>query len=117
MSDFLNTFNSLSSTGKILDLLSKNNVTITNNLTNVDTPGYVRQNSNFEEVMGSIRSPIETNLAKKMGASPYLNQNDGKVNLETELTNMQRNFLLYNMVTRRAGSLVTTIKAVSQIGR
>ncbi|MEW5820597.1 MAG: flagellar basal body protein [Cyanobacteriota bacterium] len=117
MNVFLKTFDSLNITGKMLTLLSNNNSVITNNISNSDTPGYVKQNTNFEQVMGSIRSPIETPLAKRMGPNPMLVEDGGKVVLEEEITNMQRNFLLYNLVTRRAGSLVTTIKSMAQVGR
>ena len=117
MGELFNTFDGLKVSGKILNLLSKDQSIITSNITNVDTPNYIRKKSNFEDVIGSIRSPIETELAKKMGPSPLTSEQDGKVVLENELMNMQRNFLLYSMVTRRAGSLVTVIKGAAQIGR
>lgn len=117
MNDFLNTYDGLKISGKLMSLLSQEQATITSNITNVDTPQYVRKESNFENVIGSMRSPIETELAKKMGAGPLLNEQGGKVVLENELLNMQRNFLLYNMVTRRAGSLINIIKNAAQIGR
>lgn len=117
MNGFLNTFKSLDATGKILNLLSSNQATITNNIANVDTPEYVRKETNFEDVIGSIRSPVETELAKKMGPSPLLNDPKGKVVLETELVNMNRNLLYYTMVTRRAGSIVNIIKNIAQVGR
>lgn len=117
MGEFLNTFKSLKLTGDMMGLLSKNQSVIANNIANVQTPNYTKQNTNFAEVMGSIRSPVETTLAKKMGPSPMVTESDGKVKLEEEFTNMQRNFLLYNMVARQATSLVTIIKSSSQIGR
>lgn len=117
MGGFLNTFKALESTGQMLGLLSKNQSVIANNIANVQTPNYTKQNTNFAEVMGSIRSPIDTTLAKKMGPSPMVTDGDGKVQLEVEFTNMQRNFLLYNMVARQASSLVTIIKSSSQVGR
>lgn len=117
MGEFLNTFQNLHSTGKILGLLGQNQTAIANNISNCQTPNYVRKNTNFAEVIGSMRSPIETPLAKKMGPSPMMMEDKGKVVLEQELTNMQRNFLLYNLVTRRATSLVTTIKNSATLGR
>ena len=117
MADFLNVFSELNSTNKIMNLISQNHSAITNNISNCQTPGYVKQNTNFADVIGSMRSPIETTLAKKMGPSPSLMENDGKVVLEEEITNMQRNFLMYSMVSRRAGALITIIKSTAQAGR
>lgn len=117
MSDFINSFEGLDATGKILGLLGKNQSTITNNIANMQTPGYVRKETNFQEVIGSMRSPILTDQAERMGPCPMVEEDGGKVVLETELMNMQKNFIFYNMVSRRASSLITTIKAVAQVGR
>lgn len=117
MAGFFNTIKGIQNTGRLLTLLSQNQAIITNNIANVDTPNYVKQNTNFEQVLGSIRSPIETELAKKVGPCPLLSEGDGKVNLETELMNMQKNFIYYSMVTRRAGSIINIVKNIGQIGR
>lgn len=117
MSDFLNTFDNLKSTGKIMGLLGQNQMAITNNIANVQTPGYTRKETNFQEVIGTMRSPFLTDKAKEMGPCPLVDENGGKVVMESEIANMQKNFIYYNMVTRRASSIIATIKAVAQIGR
>ena len=66
MSEFLNTFRALDRTGKILGLLAKNQTHVMNNISNVHTPNYIKQNTNFQEVIGSMRSPIEIELSKKL---------------------------------------------------
>lgn len=117
MGNFLNSFKGIEASTQILGLLSKNQAIITGNIANVDTPEYVKKNSNFEEVIGSIRNPLQTELSKKMGPNPLLDEDGGKVNLETELTNMNRNLLYYNMVLRRAGSVINIVKTIGQMGR
>lgn len=117
MSDVLNSFGSVNLSTQILGLLSRNQTHILNNLSNMDTPNYVKQETNFEDVIGSLRSPLETGLAKKMGPMPLTQKGEGKVTLEEELMNMQQNLIFYNMNIRRAGSFITSIKAVAGVGR
>jgi flagellar basal body rod protein FlgB len=117
MDNLLNTFDGLEKSNKIMGLLSQNQMDITNNLANVHTPNYIKKNSNFHEVLSTMRSPMLTDLAKKVGPCPIIKEEGGKVVLETELSNMQMNFLYYNLALRRAGSLINIIKAVGQTGR
>jgi flagellar basal body rod protein FlgB len=117
MAEFLNSFKSLKVTGTLLSLITKNQTVVANNISNLQTPEYVKKNTNFEEVIGSIRSPVLTDLAKEMGPGPTVSEGDGKVVLEEELVNMQKNFLYYSVASRRAASLVTTLKAMAQVGR
>jgi flagellar basal body rod protein FlgB len=117
MGKFINTFQSMDVARTLLNMISKNQTIITSNVSNYHTPGYVKKNSNFQEVLGSMRSPVLTDLAKKMGPAPMVTEPEGKVVLEEELLNMQRNFLYYSMVSRRSTSLITAIKAIAQVGR
>ena len=117
MSGFINTFDTLKVSGQLMNMLSKNQSIITNNLTNIDTPDYQAQNTNFREVMGTIQSPIMTDLAQKMGPPPLITNNEGKVDLEKELLNMQVNNVFYTLASKRAGKVIAEIKSASQVGR
>lgn len=64
--------NAIDKTNLILDVLAKKQQVIGANLANIDTPGYQRQDISFEQYIGSLNSPLETNLSKKMGPSAIM---------------------------------------------
>lgn len=101
----------------ILDLISVKQESISSNIANVSTPGYARQDVNFEQYIGKLNSPLETQMAKKIGPCPLMEETDGKVNIAEELMAMQKNSLFYSIATRRASSLIQELKTVVQVGK
>lgn len=109
--------NSIDKTNLILDVLAKKQQVIGGNLANVDTPGYQRQDISFEQYIGGLNSPLETNLSKKMGPSAIMTSQGGEVNQADELVQMQQVSLYYSMAIRQVSSKITEMKQVIQVGK
>jgi len=108
---------SLDKTNLILDAISQKQKVIGANLANINTPGYVRQDFDFSQLIGPLSSPLETKLSQKLGPSPLMNQAGGEVTASEELVNMQKNALFYTMATRRMTSIISELRTVLQVGK
>ena len=65
-------YTSLDSMGKVslmMDLIAQRQKALGSNIANVDTPGYIRQDVNFGQYLGTMGSPLETKLSEKLGPS------------------------------------------------
>lgn len=109
--------NSIDKTNLVLDVLAKKQQVIGANLANIDTPGYQRQDISFEQYIGSLNSPLETQLSKKMGPSAVMTSQGGEVNQANEMVQMQQVALYYSMAIRQVSSKITEIKQVIQVGK
>ena len=109
--------NAIDKTNLILDVLAKKQQVIGANLANIDTPGYQRQDISFEQYIGSLNSPLETSLSKKMGPSAIMTSQGGEVNQAQEIVEMQQASLYYRMAVRQMSSKITEIKQVIQVGK
>lgn len=90
---------------------------VSGNIANAHTPGYVAKRVSFSDLLKSD-TPFETDLSHQMGSVLSQETNTGQpVDLQQELIEMHKNMLYYNMVTRRASSVFTMLKAAGQIGR
>lgn len=108
----------MKNTGMILNLIAKKQKTIGENLSNIDTPGYVRQDINFGDYLSASSSPLETRLSEKLGPSPiFSGTSDEEVNPAHELIDMQRNSLLYTVATRRMSNIISEMKTVINVGK
>jgi flagellar basal body rod protein FlgB len=107
----------IDSTNLILDVIAKRQEAIGANITNVNTPGYVRQDINFEQYIGNLNSPLETTLSKRLGPSAMVKTEGGEVNPAQELILMQKNALFYTLAVRRVTSVIQELKAIAQLGR
>lgn len=113
-----NPIDSFSKTSQVLGLVAKRQKLLTENIANVDTPNYVRQDINFATVLGNANGPMETKLSLEMGTSSIVDQNAGEgVNVADELINMQKNSLIYTMATRRMSNVITMMKTALNVGR
>ena len=107
----------ISSTLNALDLVAERHKALSSNLANMDTPNYRRKDISFSQYLGGLSNPLETKLAAKMGPSPVtVGTGEGKVNPATELSEIQKNSLLYTVATRRMTSLITEMKTVINMG-
>lgn len=105
---------------KMITGLSSQQKVVSNNIANASTPGYTRQTYSFSDVLGNLSNPYETHLSQKMGSviDTGMAESDGKpVNLAQEMIEMQKVFLNYSMVTRRATTIFGNLRRASQIGR
>ena len=113
------TFTSLDSMGKtnlMLDLISQRQRALGSNVANVDTPGYVRRDIDFSSYLGTMNSPLETKLSTELGPSGILEDRQ-EIDIAEELTEMQKNALLYTMATRRMSNIITEMKTVINVGK
>ena len=115
------TFTALDSMGKtslMLDLISQKQRALGSNVANVDTPGYVRRDINFAQYLGTMNSPLETKLSTELGPSGIMeDRKRQEIDIAEELTEMQKNSLLYTMATRRMSNIITEMKTVINVGK
>ena len=115
------TFTSLDSIGKtslMLDLISQKQRALGSNIANVDTPGYVRRDIDFAQYLGSMNSPVETKLSTALGPSGVIeDRREEEIDIARELTEIQKNSLLYSMATRRMSNIITEMKTVINVGK
>ncbi len=115
------TFTSLDSMGKtnlMMDLISQRQRALGSNIANVDTPGYVRRDIDFSQYLGSMNSPLETKLSTELGPSGIIeDRRKQDVDIAQELTEMQKNSILYTMATRRMSNIITEMKTVINVGK
>lgn len=109
--------NPMNSTLRALDLVAERHKALSCNLANMDTPNYTRKDISFSQYLGGIANPLETKLAQAMGPSPVTVDNvGGKVNPATELSEIQKNSLMYTVAARRMTSLITEMRTVINMG-
>ncbi len=115
------TFTALDSMGKttlMLDLISQRQRALGSNVANVDTPGYVRKDINFSTYLGSMNSPIETKLSTALGPSGVIeDRREQEIDIAEELSEIQKNALMYTMATRRMSNIITEMKTVINVGK
>ncbi|MEI7474450.1 MAG: hypothetical protein WCK67_06685 [bacterium] len=109
--------NPIDSASMMLDLISRKQEAIGANITNVNTPNYERQDINFSQYLGTLNSPLETKLSKKMGPCPVATNSGEKVRISEELIAMQKNALFYSVASRRVSTLISQYKTIAQVGR
>ncbi len=115
------TFTSLDSMGKtslMLDLISQRQRALGSNVANVDTPGYVRRDIDFSQYLGSMNSPIETKLSTALGPSGVIeDRREQEIDIAEELSEIQKNALMYTVATRRMSNIITQMKTVVNVGK
>ena len=113
----INPENSISSTLHALDLIAERHKALSSNLANMHTPNYRRKDISFSQYLGGISSPLETKLSAKMGPSPVTVETSNKrVDPAEELSEIQKNSILYTIATRRMTSLITEMRTVINMG-
>lgn len=107
---------------------------ISNNIANVDTPGYKRITVEFEDILkeslenrsiklkvtnrSHIRSQhnnLKPRVIEQMNTSTRFDGNN--VNIDTEMANLAKNTIMYNALIRQTASEFSRIKSVINEGR
>jgi len=109
--------NSFSTSNNVLDVLSKKQEVIAENLANMNTPGYKRRDINFSQYLSGHNNPLETQLSQKLGPSPFNVTESGEVSAPQELMDMQKVQVYYTVATRQMTSVIQQMKQVTQSGR
>ena len=113
-----NPIDAMSGTSAMLDLIGRRQKALGENLANIDTPGYKRQDVDFGNYMGTSASALEGKLIAKFGEAPvFENSSNQEVNPADELMEIQKNSLLYTMATRRMSNIITEMKTVINVGK
>jgi flagellar basal-body rod protein FlgB len=114
---------SISPLGNALSGLTKMQQATADNIANVNTPGYKAKRPELANVLGLSDNPYETSLAQRMGSSQLSSllqtpdNTDGKVNVQQEFLAMQKNLLMFNLVSKRLTTIITNLKASGNVGR
>ncbi len=81
-----------------LDIVYERHKILSNNVANVDTPGYVRHDIKFEkEIEKLINNVEEINNSKNYEIQKYPAQ---ELKIENELTEITKNTLLYSSLSK-----------------
>ena len=114
-------YTSLDAMGKtslMLDLISQRQRALGSNVANVDTPGYVSKDIDFSTYLGNMNSPLETQLSTKLGPSGIIeDRRKQEIDIAEELSEIQKNSLMYTMATRRMSNIITEMKTVLNVGK
>jgi flagellar basal body rod protein FlgB len=109
------------SIGKVslmMDLIAQRQRALGSNVANVDTPGYIRQDIDFSQYLGTMNSPLETKLSSKLGPSAIIaDRSEEPIKAADELLKMQENSIMYSMATRRMSNIITEMKTVVNVGK
>ncbi len=102
----------------MMDLIAQKQRALGSNLANVDTPGYIRQDIDFNSYLTTMNNPLETKLSEKLGPSAIATERyEEPVNSADELIRIQENSILYSMATRRMSNIITEMKTVINVGK
>lgn len=88
---------------KALDVAWKKNEAISNNIANVDTPGYKREDVNFEEFLQSAKNKTVQNF-KVRTVKDYnttsMREDGNNVDIDKEMAELAKNQIMYNALAQ-----------------
>jgi flagellar basal-body rod protein FlgB len=90
---------------KMLDYTAKRQQAISNNIANLDTPGYTAKDVEFHEELSSASEISNVELDDKV------KPNGNNVDLETQMTKMTQNGLQYVMLVQYLTSDIKTLRS------
>ncbi|WP_425449198.1 flagellar basal body rod protein FlgB [Dethiothermospora halolimnae] len=131
-----NTFNTVNFLTKALDGSWKRHEAITNNIANVNTPGYKRINVKFEEQLEKAINKNNFNMSTtderhydtknpsvseiepviEKDESTSARRDGNNVNIDVENANMAKNTLYYNSLIKQVSGELSKIKTVINRG-
>ena len=109
--------NSIDKCNLMLDLSAHRQAALAGNVSNIDTPGYVRKDIDFSQYLSSMNSPLETELSQKLGASAIsLEQGSQGIDPIQEVVEMHKNAVIYKTAVKRMTMVFKTMKTVLGVG-
>jgi flagellar basal-body rod protein FlgB len=99
----------------LLSAVSDRQQILANNLTNVSTPGYVRQDMDFNSVLKDLNKSNK-NFDKIIESATYTDTSS-KASYEKELAEMSKNHLHYVLLTRINGHIYKHLEEATQAAR
>lgn len=112
---------------KGLDMSSLRQKTISNNITNINTPGFKAGRVEFEEILNAtksvriaktddkhfgIRDIEDIDLKVKKKTTTMYNDNGNNVNVDIEMTELSANEIYYNVLIRQVNSKLSSLNYV-----
>ena len=82
--------NSIQKSQLLMDLIAARQEAVSANIANMDTPNYVRKDISFDQYLGTMNNPLETELSIKLGPSGLVEEQDVGVDPTFELAEMQK---------------------------
>ncbi len=91
---------------------------LANNLTNVSTPGFVRQDLDFSSVIKDLNNQAYTGVSEeKIIEKASYEEHGVRPSYERELAEMAENHLKYVLLTHINGGLYKQLEEATQSGR
>lgn len=122
----LNSIDSLTNSiaNKSLDALWMRSNAITDNIANVDTPGYKQKTVNFENELSSALSDNRINESELNGITPEtveesgsVDQNGNGVDLESQMIELARNQYQYSYMSKALTNNYALISLATNQGK
>ncbi len=106
---------------KVLNMLinsvSERQHILANNLTNVNTPGYIRKDLDFSAVMRDVNRESSNKSQDKIISDAIYEDDLAKPSYEKELSEMAENHLKYILMTKINGHIYQHMEEATQSGR
>ncbi len=105
----------------MMDFRSQKHQLITSNVANIDTPGYTSKDLQFKAIIGDEMQKKLVKTDKKHFSGQFANagsvdceivDSGDRVNIETEMTNLAENHLMYNTSVELLSRKMRSIKIV-----
>ncbi len=126
-------FNSIDIQKKALDASWLRQNILSENIANINTPGYKRKDVAFENLLedylSGARTSMTTTHPKHMGASQMgeariisedqtsLRLDGNNVNIDTEMAEIAKNSIKYNAMATEVNNQIRRLKAAIRVGR
>lgn len=101
----------------LLNAVSDRQQLLANNLTNVNTPGFVRQDMDFSSVMKDLKNDNSKKSVDRIIEQATYRDNSKPASYENELAEMSKNQLHYVLLTRINGHIYQHLEEATQSGR
>ena len=105
----------------MMDFRSQKHQLITSNVANIDTPGYTSKDLQFKTIIGEEMQRKLVKTDKRHFSGQFANagsvdcetvDSGDRVNIETEMTNLAENHLMYNTSVELLSRKLRSIKIV-----
>ncbi len=103
------------------------NKAISNNIANVDTPGYKKEVVKFDDVLNGAIELVKTNEKhiSTTNSEPRIEKvtntsfrkDDNNVDIDTEMAELSKNQLKFNIITEQLNSKLSRLKKAIDSGR
>lgn len=107
-------FNRTSLLERAADVSLAKNEVISQNISNIDTPGYKRKKVLFSDILKSKKVDIDI-VEDKTSQSTRIDGNN--VDIEKEMADMAKNSIRYNVLIQSIQGKIRNIKSVISEGR